>query len=179
MGGTNWSPDGNYLIANSGGGIYKLVLKPDGMVEPQRLAVPANFQCNNDKAISPDGKKIAFSATVPPHKGSQVFLADADGSNVKLVAPESPSYFHGWSPDNKTLAFVAQRNGSGQFDIYSMPAEGAQRSSSRPIFTMTTARTIRQTTSGSTSTPIDPARKRSGVSPSMALVPTMRRPRWL
>jgi TolB protein len=120
----NWSPDGKYLIANSGGGIYKFVLKPDGMVEPQRLAVPANFQCNNDKGISPDGKKIAFSATVPPHKGSQVFLAEADGSNVKLVAAESPSYFHGWSPDNKTLAFVAQRNGSGQYDIYSMPADG-------------------------------------------------------
>jgi Tol biopolymer transport system component len=120
----NWSPDGKYLIANSGGGIYKLVLKQDGMAEPQRLAVPANFQCNNDKAISPDGKKIAFSATVPPHKGSQVFLADADGSNVKLVVSESPSYFHGWSPDNKTLAFVAQRNGSGQYDIYGMPANG-------------------------------------------------------
>ena len=120
----NWSPDGKYLIANSGGGIYKLVLKQEGRVEPQRLAVPANFQCNNDKGISPDGKKMAFSATVPPHQGSQVFLADADGSNVKLVAPESPSYFHGWSPDNKTLAFVAQRNGSGQYDIYSVPAEG-------------------------------------------------------
>jgi TolB protein len=120
----NWSPDGKYLIANSGGGIYKLVLKRDGTAEPQRLAVPANFQCNNDKAIAPDGKKIAFSATVPPHRGSQVFLADADGSNIKLMASESPSYFHGWSPDNKTLAFVAQRNGNGQYDIYSMPADG-------------------------------------------------------
>jgi TolB protein len=39
----NWSPDGKCLIANSGGGIYKLVIKQDGMVEPQRLAVPANF----------------------------------------------------------------------------------------------------------------------------------------
>jgi TolB protein len=120
----NWSPDGKYLIANSGGGIYKLVLKQDGTAEPQKLSVPANFQCNNDKAISPDGKKIAFSATVPPQKGSQVFLADADGSNVKLMASESPSYFHGWSPDNKTLAFVAQRNGSGQYDIYGLPAGG-------------------------------------------------------
>jgi TolB protein len=120
----NWSPDGKYLIANSGGGIYKLVLKQDGTVEPQKLAIPADFQCNNDKAISPDGKKVAFSATVPPHKGSQVFLADADGSNVKLLASESPSYFHGWSPDNKTLAFVAQRNGSGQYDIYGIPADG-------------------------------------------------------
>jgi TolB protein len=120
----NWSPDGKYLIANSGGGIYKFLLKQDGTAEPERLAIPAGYQCNNDKAISPDGKKIAFSATVPPHKGSQVFLADADGSNVKLMASESPSYFHGWSPDNKTLAFVAQRNGSGQYDIYSMPANG-------------------------------------------------------
>jgi len=120
----NWSPDGTYLIANSGGSIYKLTLKQDGIAEPQKLAIPANFQCNNDKAISPNGKKIAFSATVPPGKGSQVFVADADGSNVKLMTSESPSYFHGWSPDNKTLAFVAQRNGSGQYDIYGIPAEG-------------------------------------------------------
>jgi TolB protein len=120
----NWSPDGKYLIANSGGGIYKLVLKQDGTAEPQKLAIPADFQCNNDKAISPDGKKIAFSATVPPQKGSQVFLADADGSNAKLMTSESPSYFHGWSPDNKTLAFVAQRKGSGQYDIYGMPVDG-------------------------------------------------------
>jgi Tol biopolymer transport system component len=120
----NWSPDGKYLIANSGGAIYKFVLKQGGTAEPQKLAIPADFQCNNDKAISPDGKKIAFSATVPPHKGSRIFLADADGSNVKLMASESPSYFHGWSPDNKTLAFVAQRNSSGQYDIYGMPADG-------------------------------------------------------
>ncbi len=124
----NWSPDGKYLIANFGGGIYKLVLKEDGTAVPQKLAIPANFQCNNDKAISPNGKALAFSATVPPRKGSQVFLADADGSNVKLMTSESPSYFHGWSPDNKTLAFVAQRNGSGQYDVYSIPAgEGSEK----------------------------------------------------
>jgi len=120
----NWSPDGKYLIANSGGAIYKLVLKQDGTAEPEKLAIPADYQCNNDKAISPDGRKIAFSATVPPHKGSQVFLADADGNNSKLMTPDSPSYFHGWSPNSGTLAFVAQRNGSGQYDIYSIPAAG-------------------------------------------------------
>lgn len=50
----NWSPDGKYLILNSTGAIYKLVLKKDGTAEPpQKLAIPANFQCNNDKAISP------------------------------------------------------------------------------------------------------------------------------
>ncbi len=121
----NWSPDGAYLISNSGGAIYKIVLKPDGTAEtPQKLAIPDDHRCNNDKAISPNGKMLAFSANVPPQRGSQVFLANSGGSEVKLMASDSPSYFHGWSPDNKTLAFVAQRNGSGQYDIYSMPAGG-------------------------------------------------------
>ena len=90
----NWSPDGNYLIANSDGAIYKL--KPDGTAKPQKLSIPANYRCNNDKALSPDGTKIAFSATVSPSKGSQVFLADADGTNIKRMTQDVPSYFHGW-----------------------------------------------------------------------------------
>jgi len=120
----NWSPDGTYLISNSDGGIYKLVLNQHGTAQPQRLAIPAEYRCNNDKAISPDGKKLGFSASLAPHKGSQVFLADVDGTRIKLMAEESPSYFHGWSPDSKTLAFVAQRNGSNQYDIYSVPVAG-------------------------------------------------------
>lgn len=120
----NWSPDGTYLISNSHGGIFKFVLKADNTADPQKLTIPADYLCNNDKAISPDGKKLAFSANLLPARGSQVFLADADGKNIKLMASETPSFFHGWSPDNKTLAFVAMRNGARQFDIYRMPAAG-------------------------------------------------------
>jgi Tol biopolymer transport system component len=120
----NWSPDGSYLIANSDGKIYKFSLKADGTAEPQKLAIPDSYSCNNDKAISPDGKKLAFSAGLKPVRGSQVFLADADGNNIKLMVAESPSFFHGWSPDSKTLAFVAIRNGERQYDIYRIPAAG-------------------------------------------------------
>jgi TolB protein len=120
----NWSPDGRYLLLNSGGAIYKFVLQQDGTAEPRKLSIPAQYDCNNDKAISPDGAKLAFSATLPPSEDSQVFLAKTDGSDIKRMAVASPSYFHGWSPNGKTLAFVAQRNGSDQFDIYSMPVSG-------------------------------------------------------
>ena len=120
----NWSPDGTYLIANSHGGIYKFSLKADDTAEPEKLAIPDTYGCNNDKAISPDGKKLAFSASLLPARGSEVFLADADGNNIKQITAESPSYFHGWSPDSKTLAFVAIRNGERQFDIYRIPAAG-------------------------------------------------------
>jgi Tol biopolymer transport system component len=33
-----------------------------------------------------------------------------------------PSYWHGWSPDGKTLVFCGERN--GEFDIYSIAAAG-------------------------------------------------------
>ena len=36
----------------------------------------------------------------------------------------SPSYWHGWSPDGKTLAYCAQRN--GEFDIYTIPVAGGE-----------------------------------------------------
>jgi TolB protein len=120
----NWSPNGKYLIANHGGAIYKFTLKPDGTADPEQLAIPATYSCNNDKALSPDGTKLAFSSTPPGGRGSEVFLADADGQHIQQMTFQSPSYFHGWSPDGKTLAFVAQRNGSGQYDIYGIPAMG-------------------------------------------------------
>src|SRR5580693_7116590 len=59
----NWSPDGTYLLSNSGGHIYRFTLTRNGTAEPRELAIPSKFDCNNDKAISPDGKKLAFSAT--------------------------------------------------------------------------------------------------------------------
>ena len=33
-----------------------------------------------------------------------------------------PSYFHGWSPDGRTLTYCAQRNGN--FDVYTVAADG-------------------------------------------------------
>jgi len=121
----NWSPDGKYLISNSGGLIYKLIFKADGTVQtPVKLNIPHDYDCNNDKAISPDGAKLAFSAS-RGEDGSEVFLADPDGSNIRQITNVSPSYFHGWSPDNKTLAYVAQRSAGGnQYDIYGQPAAG-------------------------------------------------------
>ncbi len=120
----NWSPDGKYLISNSKGGIYKLVLQADDTATPEKLAIPGDYRCNNDKGLSPDGTKLAFSASRDGDHGSEVYLSNADGTGIRQMTHVPPSYFHGWSPDGKTLAFVAQRNGSQQFDIYGMPAAG-------------------------------------------------------
>jgi Tol biopolymer transport system component len=46
------------------------------------------------------------------------------GNSPRRVTKNAPSYWHGWSPDGKTLAFVGQRN--GDFDIYTSPVEGGE-----------------------------------------------------
>jgi TolB protein len=80
------------------------------------------YRCNNDHDISPDASKIAFSASSPDSRQSQVYVANADGTGVKLLTPKSPSYFHGWSPDGQWLAFVAQRE--GKFELYRVSVNG-------------------------------------------------------
>lgn len=69
----NWSPDGKYLISNSEGGIYKLILKPDGTAEPQKLAIPAEYRCNNDKAVSPMERNLPSRPPCPPTKVRKSF----------------------------------------------------------------------------------------------------------
>jgi Tol biopolymer transport system component len=86
-----------------------LNLQSDGTASPQKVSLAPAYVCNNDKAISPDGKLLAFSAKKPGSAGSQVVVAEQDGSHVRLLVPETPSYFHGWSPDVRWLAFVAKR----------------------------------------------------------------------
>jgi Tol biopolymer transport system component len=40
------------------------------------------------------------------------------------VVSARPSYWHGWSPDGKTLVYCAERNGN--YDVYSIPVEGGE-----------------------------------------------------
>ncbi len=67
---------------------------------------------------------ISISARSGGARGSQVYLANADGSNARLMTPNAPSYYHGWSPDGKWLAYTAERNGN--FDVYRMAVTGGE-----------------------------------------------------
>jgi TolB protein len=120
----NWSPDGKYLLANSGGKLFRFALHGNDEVQPEPVKLDSSFNCNNDHGISPDGKLLAFSASSPASEASQVFVANVDGSAARLVTSKAPSYWHGWSPDGKWMAFVAQRN--GHFNIFRVPVTGGE-----------------------------------------------------
>ena len=123
----NWSPDGSFLLFNEDGMLWRI--PPGGTdpgVVPQQVPTGGNNHCNNDHAISRDGSMIAISdstmtGTATDGK-SRVYVLPVGGGTPRQVTANAPSYFHGWSPDGKTLAFTGQRD--GEFDIYTIPAEG-------------------------------------------------------
>jgi Tol biopolymer transport system component len=119
----DWSPDGKYLLLNSKGNLWKLPMNTQHP-EMEQIDLGSIGRCNNDKGISPDGKLIAFSSGATGH-GSQVYTVPSTGGVPKMVVPETPSYFHGFSPDGKWLAVVAQRNNN--FDLFRLPAEGGDQ----------------------------------------------------
>jgi TolB protein len=117
----NWSRDGAALVFNSGGRLYKL---PATGGTPQLVDTGFATQCNNDHGFSPDNTLLAVSDQSQGDHKSRVYLLPAAGGTPKLMTPRAPSYWHGWSPDGKTLAFVGERD--GEFDIYTVPAAGGE-----------------------------------------------------
>ena len=92
---------------------------------PEPLPVDLSIRANNDHDYSADGTLLAISASSPASRQSQIYVANADGSNLRLVVNAAPSYFHGWSPDGRHLAFVANRDGT-QHDLYRVSVAGGE-----------------------------------------------------
>lgn len=120
----NWSHDGKYFIINSDGKLYRV--DREGKTK-EFINTGFATRCNNDHGISPDGKQIVISNGIEVSTGnysSAIFIVPVTGGEPKLITENTPSYWHGWSPDGKTLAFVGRRN--NDYDIYSIPVTGGE-----------------------------------------------------
>ena len=118
----NWTPDGKTLIYNESGKLYNFDLfSKTATVLNTDFAV----KNNNDHVLTFDGKQIGISNQSAETKGqSAVYTLPVTGGVPKLVTDKTPSYFHGWSPDNKFLVYTGERN--GEPDIYKISADGGK-----------------------------------------------------
>jgi len=118
----NWMPDGKALLFNEGGSLYTIPIKGG---TPKKVNTGFADRNNNDHGISFDGKMLAIShhRDGMPGYGSTVYVLPLQGGTPKLVTEQTPSYFHGWSADGKSVLYVAQR-GNSTFNIYRAPIAG-------------------------------------------------------
>ena len=127
----NWSPDGRFFVVNSDGRLYRLSARGDKRL----VEIPTGFatRVNNDHGISPDGKYLVLSHAAEEHitdadqdwLASSIYVLPIAGSPKPVkVTTKAPSFWHGWSPDGKILAFVGRRD--GEWDIYTIPVSGGE-----------------------------------------------------
>ncbi|HEY9049251.1 MAG TPA: hypothetical protein VIN08_25290, partial [Ohtaekwangia sp.] len=120
----NWMPDGKSLLFNANGSLYTYPLQGG---TPQKVNTGIADRNNNDHAISFDGKWLAISHHRQglPGGGSTVYVLPLQGGTPKLLTEQTPSYFHGWSPDGQYIVCVGQR-GTNIYDIYKVPVKGGK-----------------------------------------------------
>jgi len=126
-----WSPDGSKILflTRSGSFFYALhTIRPDGTdtrnIVPSPL--PQGYSVFDSPPIwSPDGQKIAFSAS--DSANSEIYIANTDGSNARSVihicaesGPEGCGFntaYPAWSPNGRTIALAVFGHQSGS-EIY-------------------------------------------------------------
>jgi TolB protein len=123
----NWMPGGKKLLFNMDGSIYTIPVT-GGEGEIVKINTGAVKNCNNDHGISFNGKLLAISSSGAGTKGngSAVWVVPLKGGEPTIITPETPSYWHGWAPNNKELVYVAQRNGKNIYNIYRNSIKGGK-----------------------------------------------------
>ena len=115
----NWTPDGEQLIYNSEGRLYRYHLRKN-KISPFNTGFAVNN--NNDHVLTFDGSLMGISHHNPDDDNqSTLYYLPIEGDSLPVqVTPHGAgnSYLHGWSPDNKKMLFTGHRK--GQYDIYSV-----------------------------------------------------------
>lgn len=134
-------PDNNSIIFSSSNntwsGIYKMNI--DG--SNKQLLTPQSKSFGEPK-ISASGNMISMTSN--DWNGSQIFVMNSDGSNLKQITfTVSSKYFPGsprdgdcnpvWSPNNNTIAYVSYENGSPDIFIINSNGTGKKRLTDTPL----------------------------------------------
>ena len=64
---------------------------------------------------------MGFPGVVPPFMFSLSKVV-----RLNWLPKKTPSYWHGWNPNNKEVAYVAQRNGVNIYNIYKKLIKGGE-----------------------------------------------------
>lgn len=127
----NWLNDGNTLLYNADGKIYRYEIDRDHV---EQVDTGFCVQCNNDHVPSPDNQLLAVSCMPPELTDgtyeSHIYVLPMTGGEPKDLTGPGLSYLHGWSPDGKELAYCAFRKKPEEetmrIEICTIPSDGGE-----------------------------------------------------
>jgi Tol biopolymer transport system component/DNA-binding winged helix-turn-helix (wHTH) protein len=120
-----WSIDGRVVFTSNREGQADIYVMDHAGQDVARLTT---IGAAGHAAWAPDGRKIAFVSRSSELIGGaywlQVYVMDADGSNLKMITRSPNSTFvPKWSADGATITFVIEYDGN-RANIFEIPADG-------------------------------------------------------
>lgn len=125
-------PRGDIIVFRRGNDLYLWDLSRGG--ETRLTNTPKQYK--GGPAISPDGRKIAFTR-IDPGRLEQIFVMNVDGTNTARVSRgDYYDFLPRWSPDGSRIGFTSSRDGTN--GVYTMRVDGSDvRDVSRTPLTLT------------------------------------------
>ena len=120
----NWTADGQWLVVNGDGLLFRL--RSDGSGEPEQIDLGTVPAINNDHVVAPDVSAVYVSAddghlySIPFAGGPPRRVSNDHGANFHY-------FLHGVSPDGQTLAYIGlteMRGGATNTNVFLIPAAG-------------------------------------------------------
>ncbi|MET4780735.1 biopolymer transporter Tol [Glaciihabitans sp. UYNi722] len=119
----NWTSDGEWLVINGGGKLYRVAAAGHDDLVPIDLGdIPA---INNDHVVSPDARTVYVSS-----EDGHIYAVPVEGGSIRRVSNDHDAftyYLHGVSPDGDTLAYIGmQRHVDGLVttNVFTIPSAG-------------------------------------------------------
>ena len=118
----NWTGDGEWLVVNGGGKLFRISVSGGDFIPIDLGTVPA---INNDHVVSPDAQTVYVSS-----EDGHLYAVPLKGGDIRRVSNDHngiTNYLHGISPDGETLAYIGmqhERDGSVTTNVFTIPAAG-------------------------------------------------------